>query len=59
MDRSQMTGALIIGGAAVELLLFLYGVARRSYVALALPVAAAVAGLSALAMWVGWTMLTT
>lgn len=59
MDRSQMTGGLIIGGAAVELLLFLYGLSRRSYAALAIPVAAAVAGLSALAMWVGWTMLTT
>ena len=59
MDRSQMTGALIIGGAAIELLLFLYGVMRRSYAALAIPVTAAVAGLSALAMWVGWTMLTT
>ena len=54
-----MTGGLIIGGAAVEMLLFLYGLSRRSYAALAIPVAAAVAGLSALAMWVGWTMLTT
>jgi hypothetical protein len=54
-----MTGMLIIGGAAVELLLFLYGVTRRSYLALAIPVTAAVAGLSALTMWVGWTMLTT
>jgi hypothetical protein len=54
-----MTGGLIIGGAAVELLLFLYGLSRKSYAALAIPVAAAVAGLSALAMWVGWTMLTT
>lgn len=59
LDRSQVTGGLIIGGALVELLLFLYGLARRSYVALAIPVAAAVAGLSALAVWVGWTMLTT
>ena len=40
-------------------MLFLYGVARRSYLALAIPVTAAVAGLSAVAMWVGWTMLTT
>jgi hypothetical protein len=54
-----MTGGLIIGGAALELLLFLFGVSRRSYAALAIPVAAAVAGLSALTMWVGWTMLTT
>ncbi len=59
MDRSQLTGVLIIGGAAVELVLFLYGLTKKSYLALAIPVAAAVAGLSALAMWVGWTMLTT
>lgn len=59
MDRSQTTGVLIIGGAVVQLLLFLYGLSRRSYAALAIPVTAAVAGLSALTMWVGWTMLTT
>ncbi|MER3420790.1 MAG: hypothetical protein C4290_09840 [Chloroflexota bacterium] len=59
MDRSQSTGILIMAGAVVQLLLFLYGLARRSYAALAVPVALAVAGLSALAIWVGWTMLTT
>lgn len=48
-----------MAGAAIQLLLFLYGLARRSYAALAVPVALAVAGLSALAIWVGWTMLTT
>ncbi len=59
MDRSQSTGILIMAGAVVQLVLFLYGLARRSYAALAVPVALAVAGLSALAIWVGWTMLTT
>jgi len=59
VDRSQSTGILIMAGAVVQLLLFLYGLARRSYAALAVPVALAVAGLSALAIWVGWTMLTT
>jgi hypothetical protein len=59
VDRSQSTGILIMAGAAIQLLLFLYGLARRSYAALAVPVALAVAGLSALAIWVGWTMLTT
>jgi len=48
-----------MAGAAIQVLLFLYGLARRSYAALAVPVALAVAGLSALAIWVGWTMLTT
>jgi hypothetical protein len=59
MDRSQTTGALIMAGAAFELLLFLIGLTRKSYLAIALPVTGAMAALSALAFWVGWTMLTT
>jgi hypothetical protein len=59
MDRSQTTGVLIMAGAVLEMLLFLYGAARRSYMAVALPVMAAVAAVSALAFWVGWTLLTT
>lgn len=51
-------GGLIIVGAAVETLLFLYGLTRKSYTAIAAPVAVAMMGLSALAMWVGWTLLT-
>jgi hypothetical protein len=59
MDRSQTTGALIMAGAAFQMLLFLIGLGRRSYLAIALPVTGAMAALSALAFWVGWTMLTT
>jgi len=59
MGRSQMTGMLIMVGAALEMLLFLYGAARRSYMAVALPVMAAVGAVSALAFWVGWTLLST
>jgi hypothetical protein len=59
MERSQTTGVLIMAGAVLEMLLFLYGAARRSYMAVALPVMAAVAAVSALAFWVGWTLLTT
>jgi hypothetical protein len=59
MDRSRTTGMLIMAGAALEMLLFLYGAARRSYMAVALPVMAAVTAVSALAFWVGWTLLTT
>lgn len=59
MDRSQMTGGLIMVGAAVELLFFLVGLFRKSYMAIALPVTLAMAALTALAVWVGWTMLTT
>lgn len=59
MDRSQLTGALIIGGAIVQLLLFVVGIVRRSYYAIAVPIGLALAGLTALAVWVGWTMMTT
>lgn len=59
MDRSQTTGVIIMAAAVLEMLLFLYGAARRSYMALALPVMAAVAAVSALAFWVGWTLLTS
>jgi hypothetical protein len=57
MERAQTTGLLIIVVSVVELLLFLYGAARRSYLALALPVAAAMTTLAALGLWVGWTMM--
>ena len=58
MDRAHSTGLILMLGAALELLLFLYGALRRSYLALALPVTAAMAVLTALAFWVGWTMMT-
>jgi hypothetical protein len=48
-----------MAGAVLEMLLFLYGAARRSYMAVALPVMGAVAAVSALAFWVGWTLLST
>lgn len=57
MSRAQKTGVLLIVVAALEMLLFLYGAMRRSYLALALPVAAAMAALTALTVWVGYTML--
>jgi VIT1/CCC1 family predicted Fe2+/Mn2+ transporter len=56
--RAHTTGIVLIVGAAVEMLLFVYGALRRSYLALALPVAAAMMALTALTFWVGWTMLT-
>lgn len=59
MDRAQLTGVLIMAGGGIQLLLFTIGLVRKSYLALAVPITLAVAGLSALALWVGWTMLTT
>lgn len=58
MSRAQKTGVLLIAGAALEMLLFIYGTLRRSYLALALPMTAAMTALTALTFWVGWTMLT-
>lgn len=59
MDRSQVTGGLIMAGAVVDLIVFTFGLFRKSYLAIAVPVAGAMAALSALAFWVGYTMLTT
>jgi hypothetical protein len=58
MNRAQTTGIVLIASAALQMLLFLYGATRRSYLALALPVAFAMTALTVLTFWVGWTMLT-
>jgi hypothetical protein len=58
MNRAQTTGIVLIASAALQMLLFLYGAMRRSYMALALPVAFAMMALTVLTFWVGWTMLT-
>jgi uncharacterized membrane protein YesL len=50
---------LLMVGAAVQVLVMLIATARRSYLAIALPVLAAVGVISALAFWVGWTMVQT
>ncbi len=59
MDRPQMFGLLIIAGSMLDMLIFLYGIVRRSYMAVAIPVLCALAAVNLLAIWVGWTMLTT
>jgi hypothetical protein len=56
--RAQKTGAIIMALAGIEMLLFLYGALRRSYVALAIPVTVAMTALTALGFWVGWTMMS-
>ena len=58
MNRAHTTGLVLMTGAALQLLIFTYGALRRSYLALALPVTAAMVTLTALTFWVGWTMLT-
>ena len=58
MNRAHTTGVILIAGAIIDLLLFFYGVARRSYLAVALPVTMAMFAVTALTIWVGWTMMT-
>lgn len=59
MDKSQMFGLLIVLGALAEMAVFIIGVVRRSYLALAIPLMFSIAAVNLLAIWVGWTMLTT
>ncbi|MGD0115027.1 MAG: hypothetical protein ABSC13_03350 [Dehalococcoidia bacterium] len=59
MDKSQMFGLLIIIGALTEMAVFFIGVVRRSYLALAIPLMFSIGAVNLLAVWVGWTMLTT
>jgi len=59
MDRSRRLGTFMMVFSAIEMLIMVVGVMRRSYLAIALPVAAAVALASALTFWVGWTMANT
>jgi hypothetical protein len=46
-------------GATINMLIMLVGVARRSYLVLALPVVVGTGIVSALAFWVGWTITNT
>ena len=58
MNRGNNTGMILMVGAVLEMVLFLYGAMRKSYLALALPVTAAMATVTVLTFWLGWTMLT-
>ena len=58
MDRARNTGMIIMIASGIEFLLFLYGALRKSYLAIALPMTAAMATVTALAFWVGWTMMS-
>jgi hypothetical protein len=57
-NRAQITGKLLIAGAVLQMVLFLYGAMRKSYLALALPVMAAMTAVTAITFWLGWTMLS-
>jgi lipopolysaccharide export LptBFGC system permease protein LptF len=58
LDSSQRTGLMIMIGSSFTLVLFIWAMLRRSYMAVALPVLSALAVVTALAFWIGWTMFT-
>ncbi len=58
MEKSQTTGLIIMIMAVFQMVLFLGAALRRSYLALAVPVLSALAAVTAVAFWIGWTMFT-
>ena len=56
MERSNSIGMLLMAASGLQLLIFTLGMMRRSYLAVALPVFAATAAVSALLFWIGYTM---
>jgi hypothetical protein len=57
-DSSRTQGGLICIGAAFGALLFVVGVLRGSYLALAVPVVVLTLFVLGLVFWVGWTIYT-
>lgn len=58
MQGSQRLGAIVMIATALEMVVFLWAVSRKSYMAIALPIALLLAALNVLAFWIGWTMFT-
>lgn len=56
MEKSQQTGLALMIGAGFVFVAFFTAMMRRSYMAVALPVLSALAAVSAIAFWIGWTM---
>jgi len=57
-DSSRTQGGIICGAVAILALLFLGGLLRESYWAIAIPVAVLTFFVLGLAFWVGWTIFT-
>ena len=58
MEQSRTIGTVLMAVSGLQMLLFTIGVMRRSYAAIALPMLAAMAAISGLLFWVGYTMTT-
>ena len=56
MEQSRSIGTVLMAVSGVQMLIFTIGVMRRSYLAIALPVLGAIAAISGLLFWVGYTM---
>jgi hypothetical protein len=57
-ESSRTQGGLICAGVAALALLFLVGLLRESYWAVAVPVAILTFFVLGLSFWVGWTIMT-
>jgi SAM-dependent methyltransferase len=57
-ESSKIQGLAICLGSAVAAILFLVGIAAKSYWALAIPVGIGLFWLLGLVFWIGWTLLT-
>ena len=58
-ERSHTAGMIICAISAITGLVFLVGVLRRSYLALAVPVTAGFLGGLYIAFWIGRALITT
>lgn len=57
-EQSRQLGQALMAFGALQALIFVLGVMRKSYFVIALPVSLIVAVTSGLAIWVGYTMST-
>ncbi len=58
MEGSQRLGAIIMLATIFEMVVFMWALSRRSYLAVALPMTVVLGALNVLAFWIGWTMFT-
>ncbi len=58
-ERSQIYGVVICAASAIAGLVFLLGVLRKSYWALAMPVIVGFLGALYVAFWIGRALITT
>lgn len=58
-DQTRQLGRALMALSLVQLLVFLIGATRRSYLVVAVPVGTALALIAGLGFWVGYTMAYT